>query len=242
MGGQLTFDNWHVEKVPVFPIDDETKGALEVIRWSCAHYGDDLVYACSFGAESMVLIDLITRVKPDVRLVFLDTGLHFRETYDTVDKVQKRYPNVKLERIRSEWSVAEQAERYGDRLWEKKPDLCCRLRKVLPLEGALAGTTAWISGLRREQSPTRRLTQFLNRDERFHSVKICPLIHWTEEDVWEYIRRGDLPYNPLHEQGYPSIGCAPCTRPVKKGQDLRAGRWAGISKTECGLHSSPWKV
>ncbi|MFD1395505.1 phosphoadenylyl-sulfate reductase [Kroppenstedtia eburnea] len=237
MNGSLTFDNWDPKQLPHFPIDDESNGAQEVIRWSFAHYGPDLVYACSFGAESMVLIDLLSQVSPKIRLVFLDTGLHFRETYETIDAVVRRYPKLHLERIR----LVEQGVVHGERLWERNPDLCCHLRKILPLKQALSGAAAWISGLRREQSPIRQFTRFLNRDEKFGLIKICPLVHWTEAEVWEYIRVRDLPYNKLHIQGYPSIGCAPCTRPVAKGEDPRAGRWSGTGKTECGLHPSSWK-
>lgn len=241
MNGSLTFDNWDPKQLPHFPIDDESNGAQEVIRWSFAHYGPDLVYACSFGAESMVLIDLLSQVSPKIRLVFLDTGLHFRETYETIDAVVRRYPKLHLERIRPELSVVEQGVVHGERLWERNPDLCCHLRKILPLKQALSGAAAWISGLRREQSPIRQFTRFLNRDEKFGLIKICPLVHWAEAEVWEYIRVRDLPYNKLHIQGYPSIGCAPCTRPVAKGEDPRAGRWSGTGKTECGLHPSSWK-
>ncbi|PTX63246.1 phosphoadenylylsulfate reductase (thioredoxin) [Melghirimyces profundicolus] len=238
MGVQLTYEHWETAKKPVFSIDNGTKGALEVLRWAYDHYRDDLVYACSFGAESMVLIDLIARIRPDARLVFLDTGLHFRETYQVIDEVRNRYPELRMEFLRPEQTVEEQAREYGFRLWEREADECCRFRKIVPLERALKGRAAWISGLRREQSPTRRSTQFLNKDERFRSVKICPLIHWSWDEVWETIRSRSLPYNPLHDRGYPSIGCVPCTRPVAEGEDMRAGRWAGTGKTECGLHTS----
>lgn len=212
------------------------KDTLDVIRWAYEEWQDELVYACSFGAEAMVLIDLISRVKPDARLIFLDTGLHFPETYQLIDRVKKRYPSLRIEMIEPELSLKEQEEKYGEKLWEKDPDLCCRLRKVVPMEKALKGAVAWLSGLRREQSPTRAHVQYVNRDNRFKSIKVCPLILWSWEDVWMYIRTFDLPYNVLHDQNYPSIGCAPCTRPVAEGEDHRAGRWAHTGKTECGLH------
>ena len=133
-------------------------------------------------------------------------------------------------------TLDEHAAQYGSALWKRDPDQCCYIRKIKPLEETLQGAAAWISGLRREQSPTRAKTNFVNKDERFHSIKICPLIHWTWDDVWNYIRSNNLPYNELHDQGYPSIGCFPCTRAVGNS-DSRAGRWAGFNKTECGLHT-----
>lgn len=212
------------------------KDTLDVIRWAYEEWQDELVYACSFGAEAMVLIDLISKVKPDARLIFLDTNLHFPETYQLIEQVRKRYPLLRIEMIKPELSLEEQAEKYGEKLWEKDPDRCCRMRKVIPMEKALKGAVAWMSGLRREQSPTRAHVQFVNRDNKFQSIKVCPLILWTWEEVWMYIRNFNLSYNILHDQNYPSIGCAPCTRPVAEGEDQRAGRWANTGKTECGLH------
>ncbi|MDX8045227.1 phosphoadenylyl-sulfate reductase [Gracilibacillus sp. S3-1-1] len=219
--------------------DDPTKGAEKILEWAYQTYGDSLVYACSFGAESMVLIDMIARVKPDASLVFLDTGLHFQETYDLIDEVKERYPLLSIEMKQPELTVDEQREKHGAALWSRKPDQCCYIRKVKPLEEALSGATAWISGLRRAQSPTRANTDFLNKDERFQSIKVCPLIHWSWDDVWDYIEKHQLPYNKLHDQNYPSIGCVPCTSPVTDASDERSGRWANSQKTECGLHVAP---
>ncbi len=173
--------------------DDPTKGAEQIINWAYKSYGDSLVYACSFGAESMVLIDLIARVKPDASLVFLDTGLHFQETYDLIDEVKNKYPSLQITMKQPELTVEEQAEKHGSALWKRNPDQCCYLRKVKPLEEVLSGAVAWISGLRREQSLSRAKTQFVNKDERFQSVKICPLIYWTWDDVWDYIKKTQPP-------------------------------------------------
>ncbi|MGY4690585.1 phosphoadenylyl-sulfate reductase [Salibacterium sp. K-3] len=214
----------------------EGKSARDVIRWSYDNYGDDLVYACSFGAEGMVLIDLISKVKPDATVVFLDTDFHFKETYELIDRVKERYPSMNINMLRPKWTPEEQAEQEGPRLWETNPDRCCGIRKLEPLENELSRYHAWMSGLRREQSPSRKNTQFVNEDNRFSSVKICPLIHWTWEDVWMYIEAFNLPYNELHDQNYPSIGCMQCTAKVLEGDDLRSGRWSGQGKTECGLH------
>ena len=214
------------------------KDAIDVLKWAYQTYGHDLVYACSFGAEGIVLIDLISKVRKNARIVFLDTDLHFQETYKLIDQMKAKYPTLDIVLLKSNLTLEEQVSQYGDKLWETKPDLCCQLRKLEPLENELSKYNAWISGLRREQSPTRVNTQFVNRDSRFKSIKICPLIHWTWDDVWMYIKLHELPYNELHDQNYPSIGCLHCTKPVQEGEDMRAGRWTNTNKTECGLHQS----
>ncbi len=195
----ITYNNYTEsplnEEIP--KVDDPTKGALKIIEWAYQQYGDSLVYACSFGAESMVLIDLIAKVKQDATLAFLDTGLHFQETYDLIEEVQQKYPLLKIVMKKPSITVEEQREQHGAALWKRNPDQCCYIRKVKPLEEVLQGATAWISGLRREQSPTRAKTNFINKDDRFQSIKICPLIHWTWDDVWEYIQTNELPYNKL---------------------------------------------
>jgi phosphoadenosine phosphosulfate reductase len=234
----LTYQTWEAEEKPSFPHDNETKGALDVLAWAYRQYEDDIVYACSFGIEGILLIDLISQVKPDAEIVFLDTGLHFRETYETIEKVKEKYPSLRIVMKQPSISLDEQAEQFGDELWKHHPNKCCELRKVIPLREVLTGVTAWISGLRRDQSPTRSHVQYINKDDKFQSIKICPLIHWTWKDVWSYVYKYRLPYNVLHDQGYPSIGCAPCTSPALDPNDLRSGRWAGHGKTECGLHIS----
>lgn len=181
---------------------------------------------------------LIYRIEPEAKLIFLDTDLHFQETYDVIERVESRYPKLNIQRQKPKLTLEEQADRYQLALWKKDPNQCCYIRKIKPLEEALAHQVAWISGLRRAQSISRQHTQFINRDERFQSIKVCPLIHWTEEEIWHYIKKYDLPYNTLHDEHYPSIGCIPCTSPVFDSEDSRAGRWQGSSKTECGLHST----
>ncbi|WP_416148000.1 phosphoadenylyl-sulfate reductase [Salipaludibacillus sp. HK11] len=213
--------------------------AEEVIEWAYELFNDDLVYACSFGAEGIVLVDMIAKIKKDARIVFLDTHVHFKETYELIEDVKQKYPDLNIDMVQPDLTLEEQKEKHGDKLWQRQPDLCCDIRKNRPLRKALQGNTAWLSGLRREQSPTRANTEFVNQDNKFELIKVCPLIHWSWDDVWEYIKENELPYNPLHDQGYPSIGCEPCTFAVKKGDDLRAGRWSGIEKTECGLHMKP---
>ncbi|MBH0229466.1 phosphoadenylyl-sulfate reductase [Halobacillus yeomjeoni] len=214
---------------------DEIQGALRILRWAYDMYGDSLVYACSFGAEGIVMIDLISKVKPDAKVVFLDTGVHFQETYDLIDKVKRKYPQLKIELRKPELTLDQQAAEHGEALWERRPDQCCYIRKIKPLEEALSGVPAWLSGLRREQSESRSHTNFVNKDERFQSVKICPLIYWTWDFLWQYIRLNNLDYNVLHDKGYPSIGCRPCT--FQAQGDGRSGRWQGFEKSECGLHT-----
>jgi phosphoadenosine phosphosulfate reductase len=231
----LTYETWQ-EPAADFEVDDTYKGALNVLKWSYGHYGKEIVYACSFGIEGIVLVDLISKVKPDATIVFLDTDVHFKETYETIDRVREKYPQLNIVMKKPALTLVEQAAEYGDKLWEINPNKCCQIRKLQPLNETLAESEAWISGLRREQSETRKHVQFINRDDKFQSVKICPLIHWTWKDVWRYVHKNDLPYNPLHDRGYPSIGCSHCTAPAFSADDLRSGRWSGQGKTECGLH------
>ncbi len=230
----LTYENWTEDQLT--HILNQNPDYLDILKWAFKEYKEEIVYACSFGAEGIVLIDLIHKVNKEAKIIFLDTGVHFAETYELIEKVKKRYPTLNIEMIKPKISLAEQTKWYGDELWKDNPNLCCHLRKVVPLKEALSGVKAWISGLRREQSPLRSQTQYINKDDKFQNIKVCPLIHWSWEDIKMYIQLNKLPYNPLHDQGYPSIGCAPCTQPVSDTDDPRAGRWAGQSKSECGLH------
>lgn len=236
MKDKITYDHWS-DNVD-FSIDDHLKGSMEVLEWAYNHYGDDIVYACSFGAEGMVLIDLISKVKKNAEIVFLDTNLHFKETYDLIEETKQRYPKLTIKLQQPDLTLNEQKEQYGDKLWETNPNQCCHIRKIEPLTKGLGDKSAWISGLRREQSPTRKHVNFLNQDDKFNKIKICPLIHWTWKDVWRYLHKNDLPYNKLHDQGYPSIGCEMCTAPAFNMNDLRSGRWTGNDKLECGLHQT----
>jgi phosphoadenosine phosphosulfate reductase len=234
----VTYENWN-QISDSFSVNEQTKGARALLEWAYSQYPDEkIVYASSFGAEAIVLIDLIHQVKRDAHIVFLDTDLHFLETYEVIEKIEKVFPTLKIEKKKPAFTLDEQAAQYGTALWKRDPNQCCQIRKVIPLRETLTSKEAWISGLRRDQSPTRKDTQFLNKDEKFKNIKICPLIHWTWDEVWEYIKTRDLPYNELHDQNYPSIGCFPCTQAVGSDGDSRSGRWSGSSKTECGLHTS----
>jgi phosphoadenosine phosphosulfate reductase len=210
--------------------DLEQATAEEVLQFAVEHFHPRLYVACSFQKEASVIMDLLVRIEPAVHFFTLDTGLLFRETYETWDRVERHY-GIEIDR-QAGISLAEQANRYGERLWERDPDLCCEERKVIPLRDRLRGADAWVAGLRREQSRTRSSTKKIGWDKRHGLWKINPLAEWSEADVWAYILANDVPYHPLHDQGYQSIGCTHCTRPSAG----RHGRWAGTDKIECGLH------
>ena len=213
----------------------ESKAPQDVLVWGMERYGHSLILASSFGAEDVVLIDMLHKLAPTIPVFYLDTSKHFPETYETRDRLQERY-GASFIQVLPALTLEEQAERHGDRLWEKNPNLCCNIRKVEPLKQVLRGYQAWITGIRREQSPTRANAKKVEWDEKFNLVKLNPLADWTNAQVWEYIHLHDVPYNPLHDNFYPSIGCSVCTRQVMPGEDPRAGRWSGFEKTECGLH------
>lgn len=194
-----------------------------------------IVFACSFGAEDIVLLDLIMNQKPDMDVIYLDTQLHFNETYQTIDKLEIKY-NKKFIQVNPNITLEEQSKLHGEALWEKNSNFCCELRKVVPLSQTLKNYDAWITGIRREQSITRKLAKKIEYDLKFGLIKFNPLADWTTYDIWSYINKHELIYNSLHNQNYPSIGCYPCTKPVVAGESLRAGRWSGNTKTECGLH------
>jgi len=221
----------------LFALADEFEAAppQKLLQWAIDEFGSDVALATGFGAEGCVLIDIVARIDPTVRIFYLDTDLLFPETYQLRNRLAARY-GVRFERRASSRSVQQQSLRHGDRLWERDPDLCCNLRKVEPLREVLAELRAWITAIRRDQSPARALARVIERDDKFGLIKINPLIHWSSKQVWDYIREHDVPYNPLSDQGYSSIGCTPCTTPVQINEDSRAGRWRGLAKTECGLH------
>lgn len=212
---------------------DQPPDAL--LRWAAEEFGRGVVLTCSFGgASGMVLLDLVARHQLDIPVVFLDTDLLFPETYRLFEIVQQRY-GIAIERRQPALTLAQQATREGPHLYERDPNRCCAIRKVTPLADVLEPYAAWISGIRRDQAATRADTHLVQWGARYNVIKIAPLAYWTERDVWRYIVAHDVPYNALLDQGYPSIGCVPCTRPAT-GDDVRAGRWAGTSKTECGIH------
>lgn len=218
----------------------ELEGAnpQEVLEWGFQQYHPDITLACSLGGVSgMALLDMAVKIRRDVEVFYLDTDFLFPETYALEREVERQY-GVRPVAYRARWTPEEQARQFGEALWERDPDLCCEIRKVQPNWDALDGKRAWISGLRRDQSETRRNTPVLEWDGNFGLVKLNPLATWTEAQVWGYILKNGVPYNALHERGYPSIGCTFCTRAVSPGEDPRAGRWSGTGKVECGLHTA----
>ncbi|MCY0879160.1 MAG: phosphoadenylyl-sulfate reductase [Firmicutes bacterium] len=227
--------SWSPETLRQLAPDLEALGAEAVIRWALEQFGPGLVLASSFGAEDMVLIDMLCRMTDQPHIFYLDTGLLFPETYALIEEAQTRY-GFQAIRVLPRLSLDDQSARWGNALWERDPDRCCALRKVEPLQHYLAGKAAWMTGIRRDQTPLRRLAPVVGYDHRYHLVKVNPLANWSHKDVYRYLAKHRVPYNPLHDQGYPSIGCVPCTRAVQPGESLRAGRWAGQEKTECGLH------
>ena len=211
-------------------------GPEGILAWAIRQFGDKLTLACSFGGISgMVLLDMAVQIDPNIRVFYLDTGFLFPETLALRDRIIQKY-GIQPIGFGPELSPAQQAAQYGEALWERDPNQCCAIRKVVPNRVALEGMDAWIAGLRRDQSNTRKQVSPVMWDTKFNLYKISPLWDWTEEMVWTYIKAMDVPYNPLHEQGYPSIGCTNCTKPVEEGADSRSGRWAGTGKVECGLH------
>lgn len=208
---------------------------LEMLRWATDQYGSKLTFATGFGPEGCVLIDLIGRHNLSVDIFTLDTGVLFPETYALWEQLQTRYA-INIRAVKPQLSISEQAIKHGKSLWEREPENCCEMRKVAPLKQELEHIDAWVTAIRRDQTPQRADAGIIEWDTKFKIAKINPLVRWNKHDVWTHIKKYDIPYNPLHNLGYPSIGCQPCTSRVEEGEDDRAGRWRGINKTECGLH------
>lgn len=213
----------------------ETQPAVDILRWAAEHFPGNVTFATGFGMEGCVLIDMVARYGLQVDLFTLDTGLLFPETYDLWQRLEARY-GVTIRAVRPAHTVDQQAVLEGPALWGVDPDRCCELRKMQPLRSTLASFDAWISAVRRDQTPDRADAPVVVWDGKFGLVKVNPLVRWTFDDVRAYVAEHDVPYNPLHDQGYPSIGCQPCTTAVAPGEDPRAGRWRGRDKKECGLH------
>ncbi len=207
----------------------------ELLAWAAERFGELTVLTCSFGgASGMVLLDMVARLRLPIAILFLDTDLLFPETYALAAEVERRY-GLTVRRQRPAVSLEEQARQYGPELYARDPDRCCAMRKVAPLAEALRPYRAWISGIRREQTAQRATTDLVAWNARHGLLKLSPLAAWSEQEVWAYLHTHNVPYNPLLDRGFPSLGCAPCTRPAS-ADDPRAGRWSGFAKTECGIH------
>jgi phosphoadenosine phosphosulfate reductase len=211
------------------------KSPQAVLRWAVAEFYPRLTMATAFGAEGCCLIHMLADIEPTVRIFNLDTGYQFPETLELRERIKKRY-GIEVEYIRPEMSVEEYEAEHGGPLYTIRPDQCCHDRKILPLRQAVFGYDAWISAIRRDQTADRAVAGVVQWDAKFNLVKVNPLVSWTKKDVWAFIVEHEVPYNPLHDRNYPSIGCWPCTRPITDGEEERAGRWSGRVKKECGLH------
>ena len=208
--------------------------AEEALSWTARTFGDQWIVASNM--QDAVLIDLAAKAKPDVSVLFLETGYHFAETVGTRDAIATVYPDLRIVNALPDQTVAEQDAEYGPRLYEREPDRCCFMRKVVPLRRTLADYDCWVTGVRRVDAPTRANTPIVQWDERNGLVKVNPIAPWSDEEFREYIDTRGVLENPLVSSGYPSIGCEPCTAKVALGADPRSGRWSGSGKTECGLH------
>lgn len=225
LADELKFKNTEFESA-----DPET-----ILSWAADRFGQKLTFATAFGPEGMVILHLISKLKLDVHCFNLDTGYQFAETLELREKVLTQF-GLEVELARPDQSVAEFEKQHG-KLYLSDPNQCCQERKIKVLHRMIEGKHGWVSAIRRDQSPDRAQAPIVGWDAKFNLVKVNPLANLTKSHIWKTILDNNVPYNPLHDQGYPSIGCEPCTRPIQIGEDERAGRWSGSAKTECGLHS-----
>ena len=214
----------------------ETAEPQEILRWAAERFAPRFTMATAFGPEGMVLIHMLAEVAPATRIFNLDTGYQFAETLELREEVLRRY-GIAVQMMQPDLSVADYEKLHGGPLYRSNPDQCCFDRKVQVLERSVVGMQAWASAIRRDQSPDRAVAPIVGWDKKFSLVKVSPLANWTKQKVWAFITKHNVPYNPLHDNGYTSIGCQPCTRAVQIGEDERAGRWSGFAKKECGLHT-----
>ena len=215
----------------------ESSSPTDILNWAIQTYKEKLTFATAFGLEGCALIAMLSEIPNGslVRVFNLETGYQFKETLELRETIREKY-GISVEYVRPTETVQEMEARFGGPIYGTNPDECCRIRKVLPLSKALNGYEAWISAIRRDQTPNRALSKIVEWDEKHQMVKISPLANWTKSEVGAYVIVNEVPYNPLHDRGYPSIGCWPCTRSVSPDEDERAGRWSSFIKTECGIH------
>ncbi len=215
----------------------ETATPEEIITWAHERFAPYLTMATAFGPEGCVILSMLAKVAPDTYVFNLDTGYQFQQTLDLRDRIAEKY-GIEVDMLQPELSVPEYEALHGGPLYKTDPNQCCFDRKIKVLRQAAQGKHAWMSGIRRDQSADRAQAAIVGWDKKFNLVKVSPLANWSKSDIWNRILAEDVPYNPLHDQGYPSIGCWPCTRAILHGEtDERAGRWSGTGKTECGLHT-----
>lgn len=225
-----------IEELAAISRDLEQAAPQEILAWAAESYMPKLMMATAFGPEGCTIIHMLAEIEPRVRIINLDTGYQFPETLQLRERIAERY-GIEVEMVRPELDVPQYEAKNGGPLYRRDPDRCCYERKIVPLRRAIQGYDAWLSSIRRDQSPARAQAPIVGWDKKFELVKVNPLANWTKKGVWAFVEKHQIPYNPLHDQGYPSIGCQPCTFAVSDQEDERAGRWVGFNKTECGLHT-----
>jgi phosphoadenosine phosphosulfate reductase len=224
------------------PKIDESSSPIELIEWATEQFADQrCVMTTAFGMEGCALIDMYSKYTTSLKVAYIDTGFFFPETNQLIQKMAQKYSHIEFEKWESPISIVKQGESYGEALWKDNPNLCCHIRKVVPMKMNIQPYQLWITGLRKTQSEHRANTPVLTWDWKYQILKFCPLANWTRAEVWKYVQENDVPFNQLHQQGFPSIGCFHCTKAVPGStpeNDSREGRWEGKEKTECGLHYS----
>ena len=228
-------EQWPTDRIAAANLLLENSSPQDTLAWAVKTFHPGLTMATAFGAEGCCLIHMLAEIEPAVRLFNLDTGYQFAETLELRERIKQRY-GIAVEMVQPDLTVEQYETEHGGPLYRHRPDQCCHDRKVLPLRRAVAGYDAWISAIRRDQTDHRAAAGVVQWDAKFNLIKVNPLLGWTKKDVWAFVVKHEVPYNPLHDQGYTSIGCWPCTRAVQAGEDERAGRWSGTVKKECGLH------
>ena len=223
------------EQIAVASQELQGKSPQDILRWAVETFHPKITMGTAFGAEGCCLIHMLAEIEPGVRIFNLETGYQFLETMQLRERIKDKY-GIEVEFIKPDLTVAEYEAKHGGALYNRDPNQCCHDRKIIPLRRAVVGYDAWISSIRKDQSEHRAKAGVVQWDKKFNLVKVNPLLDWTHKDVWRFIFDNNVPYNPLHDANYPSIGCWPCTRPVEEGEDERAGRWSGTEKKECGLH------
>ena len=219
-------------------VERYSKNPEGLLKWIVKNLPNDkVVMGTGFGPPGNHFVRYAFKVTRNISVFYIDTSFLFEQTYDLKNKLEEKY-GFKFLRFSTEFTPDAQGKQYGEKLWEKDPDACCNLRKVLPMKEALADYDFWITGIRKKQTTIRAHAGLVDLEPRFSVIKMNPLLNWTHDEVWNFVKEHNLPYNPLHDRGYPSIGCKQCTSSVCEGEDERNGRWRGIGKTECGLHLS----
>jgi phosphoadenosine phosphosulfate reductase len=228
--------SWTRSRIAALNAQFEPRRPEVILRWAVQTFGTGLAQGTGFGPSGIVIMHMLSQIDPDATFFFLDTDLLFPETYELKDELAETF-GVTITRVHGGATPEEQAEAEGPELWNREPDRCCFLRKVKPLQEFLADQTAWVTGIRRDQSESRKQTKIVDWAPKCEVVKVNPLATWSRKDVWRYILECGLPYNELHDRGFPSIGCIPCTASVDGNEYSRDGRWEGTDKSECGIHS-----